>query len=46
VENRMKLQDIIHGCITMEQTVASIYSTFMKLFPEEKSFWADYTVRL
>lgn len=25
----------------MEQTVATIYSIFMKKFPEEKSFWED-----
>ena len=37
----MELHNIINGCIAMEQTVASIYETFMKLFPEEKSFWGD-----
>lgn len=25
----------------MERTVAGIYSTFMRLFPEERSFWED-----
>jgi rubrerythrin len=29
----------INGCIAIEQAIASIYSTFMKLFPGEKDFW-------
>lgn len=29
----------INGCIAIEQAAASIYITFMKLFPEEKDFW-------
>ena len=37
----MDLKDVIDGCIKMEQTVASIYSIFMQLFPEEKIFWED-----
>ena len=35
----MKINDIINGCIKVEKSVASIYSTFMQLFPEEKDFW-------
>jgi rubrerythrin len=37
----MELYKIVKGCIEMERTVANIYSTFMKLFPEEKLFWED-----
>lgn len=39
--DKTELVDIIKGCIAMEQTVASIYRIFMKLFPEEESFWED-----
>ncbi|MBI5058105.1 MAG: hypothetical protein HZB61_15955 [Nitrospirae bacterium] len=37
----MELENIISGCIEMEGAVASIYSTFARLFPEERSFWED-----
>jgi hypothetical protein len=37
----MDLTNVINGCIQMEQTVASIYSMFMQLFPEEEIFWGD-----
>jgi rubrerythrin len=37
----MDLKNVIDGCIQMEQTVASIYSMFMQLFPEEKMLWED-----
>ncbi len=37
----MDLMSLIKGCIQMELTVASIYSTFMQLFPEETIFWED-----
>jgi rubrerythrin len=37
----MELHKIVRGCIEMERQVASIYSTFMQFFPEEKSFWDD-----
>ena len=37
----MELQEFINGCIVVEQTVASIYRTFMDLFSEERSFWQD-----
>ncbi len=32
---------MINNCIAMEQAVASIYSSFLQLFPEEKFFWED-----
>ena len=35
----MEIHDIINGCIAIEKAAASIYSTFMQLFPEEKNFW-------
>ena len=31
----------IHLCIELEQAVASIYNSFINLFPEEKDFWRD-----
>lgn len=37
----MKLQDIIDGCIAVEHAAASLYATFMDLFPQEKSFWLE-----
>ena len=37
----MELSKIIQGCFAMEQTVSSIYSHFMQLFPDEKIFWED-----
>jgi rubrerythrin len=35
----MELSDRLNGCIAIEKAVASIYDTFMKLFPNEKDFW-------
>ena len=35
----MESSEKINGCIAIEQAVASIYSTFMKLFPGDKDFW-------
>ena len=37
----MELPKIIHNCFVMEQTVSSIYSYFIQLFPDEKLFWTD-----
>jgi len=37
----MEMPKIIKGCFVMEQTVSSIYSYFMQLFPDEKLFWTD-----
>jgi rubrerythrin len=35
----MELHDRINGCIAVEEAAASIYKTFVKLFPKEKDFW-------
>ncbi|MBI4825618.1 MAG: hypothetical protein HY807_04265 [Nitrospirae bacterium] len=32
-------KDRINGCIAVEHAVASIYGSFMKMFPEERGFW-------
>ncbi len=37
----MEIRNLVDGCIEMEKAVASIYSTFMHLFPKEKDFWED-----
>jgi hypothetical protein len=37
----MGKNSIIHDCIAVEKAVASIYSTFIQLFPQEKTFWED-----
>ena len=37
----MGLSEKINWCIEVEQAVASIYYSFMSLFPEEKDFWGD-----
>lgn len=34
-------KDRINGCIAVEHAVASIYGSFMKMFPEERSFWEE-----
>lgn len=34
-----ELKDRINGCIAVEHAVASIYETFIKMFPEEENFW-------
>ena len=35
----MEQVDIINGCIKVENSVASIYSNLMQVFPENKKFW-------
>jgi hypothetical protein len=37
----MAVRDTINKCIELEQAIASIYSTFMKKFPEDRDFWED-----
>jgi rubrerythrin len=37
----MDLQNLITGCIVVEETVASIYRMFMDIFPDERIFWQD-----
>lgn len=37
----MELHELINGCIAVENAVASLYRTFMDLFPDEKLFWQD-----
>ncbi len=34
-----ELKDRINGCIAMEHAAASIYSSFVNMFPDEKEFW-------
>jgi len=37
----MELINFINGCRAVEEAVASIYSKFADLFPENRSFWED-----
>ena len=37
----MEQKDFINGCIKVENTVASIYSRLMELFPDKKEFWGS-----
>lgn len=37
----MEQQNIINGCIAVEEAIASLYRTFMDIFPKEKLFWQD-----
>jgi hypothetical protein len=37
----MEIRDTINKCVALEQAIASIYSTFMKKFPEDRDFWED-----
>ena len=37
----MEQKDFINGCISIENTVASIYSKLMELFPDKKEFWGS-----
>jgi len=37
----MEQKDFIDGCIKVENTVASIYSRLMELFPDKKEFWGS-----
>ena len=36
---KMEQNDFINGCMIVENTVASIYSNLMHIFPENKEFW-------
>jgi len=33
--------DLISGCIAVEEKAASIYRIFMDIFPDERAFWED-----
>jgi rubrerythrin len=35
----MEQEDVINGCIKVENAVASIYSNLMERFPDKKEFW-------
>ncbi|MEW6003027.1 MAG: hypothetical protein AB1638_10330 [Nitrospirota bacterium] len=35
----MEIYQLVNCCLFLEKAVASIYSDFMQLFPEEKDFW-------
>ena len=35
----MEQVDVINGCIKVENSVASIYSNLVQVFPENKEFW-------
>jgi rubrerythrin len=37
----MEVYQFVNGCLVIENAVASLYSNFMQLFPEEKDFWED-----
>jgi len=37
----MEICQLIKFCCVTEEVVASIYSRFMQLFPQEKDFWED-----
>jgi hypothetical protein len=37
----MEIYQLVNGCLAAEHAVASIYSRFMFLFPQEKEFWED-----
>jgi len=37
----MEQKDFIDGCIKVENSVASIYSKLMELFPDKKEFWGS-----
>ncbi len=37
----MQITKLINGCLEIELAVASIYSRFAHLFPQEKVFWED-----
>jgi len=37
----MNVQELINGCIEIEQAAAHIYGNFMQLFPEERGFWEN-----
>ncbi|MBI4844077.1 MAG: hypothetical protein HY809_07135 [Nitrospirae bacterium] len=34
-----EVKDRINGCIAVEHAVASIYASFVRMFPAEKGFW-------
>ncbi|UCH46146.1 MAG: hypothetical protein JSV11_05445 [Nitrospiraceae bacterium] len=35
----MEEVDVVNGCIKVENSVASLYSKLMEVFPENKAFW-------
>ena len=37
----MEQKDFINGCIKVENSVESIYSKLMELFPDKKEFWGN-----
>ena len=37
----MEIYQLVKGCLAVELTVASIYSSLMYLFNQEKDFWDD-----
>ena len=39
VGEKMEQNDFISGCMKVENSVASIYSDLMHIFPENKEFW-------
>ncbi len=36
---KVEQNDFISGCMIVENSVASIYSNLMHIFPENKEFW-------
>ena len=37
----MEIDQLVRGCLVVELAAASIYSSLMHLFPQEKYFWDD-----
>ena len=37
----MDIDQLVKGCLVVELAAASIYSSLMQLFPQEKYFWGD-----
>ncbi len=37
----MKRDNVINGCVAIEEAAASIYGRFMQMFAEERRFWED-----
>jgi hypothetical protein len=35
------MDEVINQCMKMEKAVASVYQTFMQMFPKERDFWED-----
>ena len=40
----MEQNEFISGCMIVENTVASIYSNLMHIFPENKEFWESMLI--